>query len=185
MASTCGAKYLEGIFQHMADQSTSTSTAELSPSRTKVEIIKEAQRTEETVLYSSKGHLESAVLWRRFHLALGIPTVLLSGLAGAAALSSFDPNHLIAGTLSIIVAGLSAVSTFLNPNEAVSTHRAAGSSYDLLMSRERIFRSIDCWREEFERLTERLKHFSEEKDDLNRKCPQNGPWGYHKAKRAI
>ena len=54
------------------------------------------------------------------------------------------------------------------------------------MNRVRIFRSIDCWREESEQvLTERLKHFSEEKDDLNRKCPQIGPWGYHKAKRAI
>jgi hypothetical protein len=162
------------------------STAERSPSRTKQEIIKEAQRIEETVLYSSKGHLVSAVLWRRFHLAIGIPTVLLSGLAGAAALSSFDPNHLVAGSLSIVVAALSAVSTFLNPNEAVSAHRAAGSSYDSLMNRVRIFRSIDCWREESEQvLTERIKRFSEEKDDLNSKCPQIGPWAYRKAKKGI
>ena len=112
--------------------------------------------------------------------------VMLSGLAGAAALSKFDPQHFIAGSLSIIVAALSAVATFLNPNELISAHLSAGNSYDSLMNRVRMFRLIDCWREEAEEvLTERVKRFSEEKDELNSKSPQIGPWAYRKAKKGI
>jgi hypothetical protein len=112
--------------------------------------------------------------------------VVLSTIAGAAALAKFDPEHLVAGTLSIIVAALSGVATFLNPNERVSAHLNAGNSYDSLMNRVRIFWSIDCWRDDSDQvLTERLKHFSEQKDDLNRKCPQIPRWAYKGAKKSI
>jgi hypothetical protein len=153
----------------------SPSTGERTLSRTKEEVIKEAKRIEETVLYSSKGHFVSANFWSRFHLAIGLPMVILSGLAGAAALTKFDPNHFVAGSLSIVVASLSAVATFLNPNESVSSHQEAGNKYDSLMNMVRIFRVIDCWREESDEvLTERVKRFSEERDELNGKSPQIG-----------
>jgi hypothetical protein len=73
-----------------------------------------------------------------------------------------DPNHIIAGLLSILVAALSGVMTFLNPNEKVSAHVNAGNNYDSLMNKIRMFWSIDCWRDESEQvLTERLKYFSD------------------------
>lgn len=161
-------------------------TAEKPVSKTKEEIIKEAKRIEESLLYSSKGHFAAAHFWTNFHLWIGIPVVLFSAVAGASALSQFDPKHIIAGLISILVAALSGVMTFFNPNEKASVYLNAGNSYDSLMSNVRIFWSIDCWRDESEQvLTERLKYFSEQKSKLNQSCPQIPRWAYNIAKRGI
>jgi hypothetical protein len=164
----------------------STSTGERPASRTREEVIKEAKRIEEDLLHSSKGHFAAAHFWGNFHLWIGIPMVLLAAIAGAAALAQFDHDHLIAGFLSIIVAALSAVTTFVNANEREGSHRNAGNSYDALMNKIRIFWAIDCWRDESDQvLTERLKHFSEQKDELNRKSPQIPRWAYNIGKKGI
>jgi len=112
--------------------------------------------------------------------------VLLSAIAGASALAKFDPDHVVAGMLSIVVAALSGVATFVNPNERVAAHLNAGNSYDALLSKVRIFWAIECWRDDSDQvLTEKLKYFSEQKDELNRKCPQIPRWAYRRAKKGI
>lgn len=162
------------------------STAEKSLSRTKEEIIHEAKRIEEGLLFSSKGHFAVAHFWSNFHLWMGVPMVVLSSTAGAAALSKFDPQHVVAGGISILVAVMSGVMTFLNPNEKASVHLNAGNGYDSLMNKVRVFWSIECWRDESEQvLTERLKYFSEQKDRLNQGSPQIPRWAYLAAKRGI
>ena len=161
-------------------------TAEKAVSKTKDEIIKEAQRIEESALYSAKGHFVAANFWTNFHLWIGIPMVLLAAIAGASALSQFDPKHIVAGIISIIVAALSGVMTFLNPNEKASTHLNAGNNYDALQNKVRMFWSIDCWKEESEQvLTEKLKYLSEQKDRLNQSSPQIPRWAYQRAKKGI
>ena len=161
-------------------------TAEKPVSKTKEEIIKESKRIEESLLYSSKGHYAAAHFWTNFHLWIGIPVVILSAIAGASAFSQFDPKHIIAGIISIIVVALSSVMTFLNPNERASNHLNAGNNYDSLMNKARMFWSIDCWRDESEQvLTERLKYFSEQKDKLNQSSQQIPRWAYEIGKRGI
>lgn len=161
-------------------------TAERSVSKTKEEIIKESKRIEETLLYSSKGHLTAARVWTNFHVWIGIPIVVFAALAGVSALSKFDTNNIVAGLMALLVATLSSVMTFLNPNEKASTHLNAGNNYDALMNKIRMFWSIDCWRDESEQvLTERLKFFSEQKDRLNQSSPQIPRWAYLKAKKGI
>lgn len=161
-------------------------TAEKSVSKTKDEIVKEAKRIEESLLYSSKGHFVTARFWTNFHLWIGIPVVLFSAVAGASALLKFDSRHIVAGVISIIVVALSGVMTFLNPNDRASTHLNAGNNYDSLMNNVRIFWSIDCWGNESEQvLTERLKNFSELKNKFNQSCPQVPQWAYNIAKRGI
>ena len=54
MLLICGLKFLAIISQHMDNQQ--PTTAEKVVSKTKEEIIKEAKRIEEALLYSSKGH---------------------------------------------------------------------------------------------------------------------------------
>lgn len=161
-------------------------TEEKPLSKTKEEVIKEAQRIEECLLYSAKRHFITAHFWTNFHLWIGIPMVLFSAIAGALALSQFDPQHFIAGGLSILVAALSGVMTFLNPNEKASIHLNSGNNYDSLQNRTRIFWSIECWQEESEQvLTEKLRYFSEQKDRLNQSSPQTPNWTYKKAKKGI
>lgn len=162
------------------------STGERPTSKTNEEVVKEAKRIEEALLYSSKGHFSAAEFWRNFHLWVGIPMVLFSAVAGASALSHFDPDHVVAGVLSILVAALSGVVTFLNPNEKVSAHLNAGNSYDALMNEVRIFWAIDCWGDHSDQvLTERLKLFSTRKDHLNKTSPQIPFFAYESAKRGI
>lgn len=182
--SICGLKYLEIISLLMDNQQ--PTTAEKPVSKTKDDIIKEAKRVEESLLYSSKGHFATSYFWGNFHLWIGVPVVLLSAIAGASALSQFDPKHVMAGLISILVAALSGVMTFLNPNEKASVHLNAGNNYDSLMNKTRIFWSIVCWRDESEQvLTEKLKYLSEQKDKLNQSCPQVPRWAYKIAQRGI
>jgi len=167
----------------MANQPT---TGEIPVSKAKDEIIKEAKRIEEALLYSSKGHFEAARVWSSFHLVVGVPVVVISAIIGATAFAQFDANHVAAGILALIVAALSAVLTFLNPNAKAATHQTAGNKYDSLMNKTRIFWSIDCWQMESEEvLTEKLKYLSELKDNLNQSCPQIPRLAYKFAKRGI
>jgi len=161
-------------------------TAEVLVSKTKDEIIKEAKRIEEALLISSKKHFVSAQYWSLSHMCLGLPMVVVSGIAGAEAFKQFDQQHQLAGYLSILVAVLSAIMTFLNPNERASKHTAAGNGYDALMNRARIFSRIDCWREESEAvLSKELKDLSEQKNKLNQSAPEPLFFAYAIAKKGI
>jgi hypothetical protein len=161
-------------------------TIEKQPSKTKEELVKESKRIEESTLHSAKGHFVAASLWSYFHLSIGIPIVVMSAIAGLSILSQFDKNKIIAGILTLVVAGLSALTTFLNPNGRSNSHLNCGNSYDALNNKVRIFRTIDCYREKSEDiLTEKLKFFSEQKDKLNSTSP-GIPWiAYKLAKRGI
>jgi len=81
---------------------------------------------------------------------------------------------------------LTAITTFLNPKEKSNTHLVSGNNYDSLLSRVRIFWTIDCWRENSEEiLTLKLKELSEERERLNRECPQVSKRAYKKARKGI
>ncbi len=158
-------------------------TAEQSVSKTKAEVIREAQRIEEASTYSSKGHFKAADFWSIFHLVIGCLVVVLA----AAASTSFMKEAVgLAKGLSVITAILSAMMTFLNPNERSSSHLDAGNNYDSLLNRVRIFRTIECWGSVSEQeLTDKLKNLSGEKDSLNESSPQVPSWAYYLAKRGI
>jgi hypothetical protein len=65
--------------------------------------------------------------------------------------------------------------TSVNADRTVTAHlidQNAGNSYDSLMNKTRIFWAIECWQTDSNQaLTERLRYLSDQKDDLNRKCP--------------
>jgi hypothetical protein len=48
-------------------------TGETPLSKNREQIIKEAQRMEESLLFTSKGHFAAADFWAKFHLWIGIP----------------------------------------------------------------------------------------------------------------
>lgn len=147
-----------------------TTSYERALSKPKEEIIREAKRLCENCLHTSKSHFVEARFWQNSHLWIGIPTVILSGIAGTLA---FSDVKLLPGILSIVVVVLTSIATFLNPKEQANAHLTAGNNYDSLMTKLRTFWSIDCWREDSDViLIERLKVYSEERDKLNRECPQ-------------
>jgi hypothetical protein len=165
-------------------------TDERPASKARDEIIREAKRLEESTLYSFKGHHQAARGWGSRHLWLGIPTVVISALIGATAFSQYAKEYpwvgIAAGLLAILVAVLSGVTTFLNPNDKESAHLVAAHGFDKLNNDARMFWSIECWQEESDEvLTSRLRELVERKNELNSSSPQIPPWAYNRAKVGI
>jgi hypothetical protein len=104
-------------------------------------LIIEAKRIEEDAIYSAKGHFEAARAWDHWHLWIGIPTAIVSAIAGVAALSQ---HSVVAAVLSLVVAASTALVTFLNAKERATHHLRAGNAYKSLQNDARIFRDIEC-----------------------------------------
>jgi len=161
-------------------------TAEQPVSKTKFEIVKEAKRIEESLLHSSKGHFAASSFWSHFHLAVGLPLVILSAVAGTAAVKNLDKNSAWAVGIPVAVAVLSAMITFLNPSKEAATHLKAGNEYDSLMNRTRIFWAIECSTDEPDNVMQsRLLDLSLEKDKLNKTSPQLPFWAFWSARKGI
>lgn len=75
------------------------------------------ERIEEDCIHSGKAHFNADNRWGRYHYWLGIPSVVLSALAGAAFFKNYGD---IAGIMSAIVAILTSLMTFLKPSERAS-----------------------------------------------------------------
>ena len=152
----------------------------------KKKIKEEAERIEEDSLYSAKGHFYAAQLWVNLRLWLGIPAAVLAAIAGTAALSKFDHHNVVAGVLSIIVAALTTVLTFLNPNEKASAHQKAGNDYNSLKNEARIFHDIGAAiiAEEEDPATS-LRELSQKRDAMNKEHVQIPKWAFKKAKKGI
>jgi len=154
-------------------------------SQKRQEFMKEAQRIEEATMHSSKGHFASAAIWRGMHVSLGIPTTILASIAAASAFSRTDAPHSIGGWISIAVAVLSVLTTFLNPPAKANAHFTAGNGYGTLRDKARIYRTIDCLGASEEALENRLQELCSEKSELNQKSPQIPWFGRYFAKRGI
>ena len=91
------------------------------------------------------------------------------------------------GILVLGVAMLSAVATFLNPNEKAAAHLIAGNNYDALCTRSRMFWTIDCWKDgnTEQVLSEKLRDLYEEKKQAKPELPTNPGWAYNKGKKRI
>lgn len=167
----------------MSDQQT---TSEKRITKTTEAVMGEAKRIEENCLYTSKGHFCAAQFWSGLHLSIGVPTAIAAAAAGALAFAAFPAHNVVAGLLSIIVAVASGVTAFLKPNDRASLHLVAGNNYDALLTRARIFWTIECWQEKSEEaLTQKLQKLSEERTMLNAKSPQVSRLAFYRAKRGI
>lgn len=121
---------------------------------------------------------------------IGLPTVIISAVVGAAAFSQYTTDYpwvgTVAGLLAIVVSVLSRITTFLNPNEKQSAHFNAAHGFDKLNNDARLFWSIECWQEADETvLTSKLRELVERKNELNSSSPQIPQWAYIKAKKGI
>jgi hypothetical protein len=163
-----------------------TTGTEVTVSKTKEEITKEAMRIEESTRFTAKSHYNDSAMWGFCHILLGLPTTVLSAIVAVAAFQKFDSSHNAAGIIALIVAGLGGLITFLNPNQKSAVHKLAANGYDSLSNRVRVFRTIDCWGKDSDFvLTNKLKSFSEMQSKLNSDSPQPSLIGYFLAKLGI
>ena len=154
-------------------------------------LVREARRLEEDTLYTSKGHYAAADRWRNAHLWIGVPTAVLTGLAGAVIVGGPAdvggvPLDLVFGLVAIVGAVSTAVMTFLGPEKRSTAHQAAGDGYNALKGRARRFREIDALKPlADDELSERLGAMVKERDDLNRSSPLMPTRAFEKARKNI
>lgn len=151
----------------------------------KEEIINEAKRIEEDSLYSAKGHFYAGQCWISTNFWLGGLSAVLSAVAGGSALSQFDYHSIIAGGLSIVVAGLTAVITFINPNERATVHHKAGNKYNALRNDTRIFYDIEVSEIDDVKAADDLKKLNDRRNKLNIESHQIPKWAFEKARKGI
>lgn len=108
-------------------------------------IMVEAKEIEQECALRTKDHYFAAGRWDRVNLMLGIPATTIAAVTSVAALSDLaGPNKdIVSGVLAIIVAALTAITTFLNPNEKATDHKAASSSYDALRIKVSFLKDIE------------------------------------------
>ncbi len=136
----------------------------------KDKLITESQRIEEDAEYSAKGHFNASERWGKYHLWLGVPSVLITGIAGG---SAFNNMPIIAGSFALVSTALTVVLTFLNPSERAETHKAVGGQYLTLRNQARIFREIEM--EDGEDLSiakKRLLELAASRDEINQNSPR-------------
>ncbi|MCS6759239.1 MAG: SLATT domain-containing protein [Candidatus Devosia euplotis] len=106
--------------------------------RKKIEI--ELLRIEEDTLNSGKSQCNEAERCSLRHVWLGVPVSALSALAGAASFSG--QREIAAGLISIAVAVLAALQTFMKPAEQAVAHKAADDQFLALKNDARLMREI-------------------------------------------
>jgi hypothetical protein len=83
-------------------------------------------------------------------------------------------------------AALTAVSTFLNPNEKANRHQNAGNDFNSLRNKARIFQKIEVNTVADEKeLVKMLRQLNDERSRLNKDAPQIPHRAYEKAKKGI
>lgn len=151
----------------------------------KSEIIKEAKRIEEDAIHSAKGHFNASMYWRRIHFWIGIPATICAAIAGASALAAFQYHEVIAGVLSIVATILSALATFINPNQKAEIHQTSGTYFSALKNKIRLFYNIEIAQLDDLKATREIKKYGNERDDLNKKSPEISTRAFNKAKNGI
>jgi hypothetical protein len=143
----------------------------------------ELRRIEEDCTYSGKAHFNAGVRWSGYHNLLGIPSVILSALAGAA----FFKNHGdIAGVMSSIVAIMTSLMTFLKPSERAAAHKGSGDQYISLRNDARVFREIHlasaC---DDQAAMSGLGEFTKRRNELNQASMQVSKADFARARQGI
>lgn len=138
---------------------------------------------EEDCTHSGKSHFNASARWSFWHYALGIPSVVLSTAAGAAFFKDFP---IFAGSMTLCVAVLTSLMTFLKPGERAEEHKNAGDQYLALRNSSRVFREIELAGElSDEAAVEALKGLTCRRDELNQASLSFSDADRRKARRGI
>ena len=145
-----------------------------------IEKIKdECSRIEEDALYSSKSHYNASSPWEKCNLFIGIPIAILSAIAGLSALKDMTNITIF---ISFVLTCLTAINTALNPSKRAGHHKSAAGEYNNLKNDVRLFREIELIEVTLSEndLKEKIKVFSDRRNQLNISSPTIPRWAYEK-----
>ncbi len=143
----------------------------------------ESHRVEEDCLYSGRGHFEAAAFWGRAHYRIGVPAAVLAAVAGGSAVAN---NVTLAAGVGLLVTALSALAVFLNPSDRSHQHHAAGTRFNEVRNKTRVFREIDLRSgADPAPLVQELRALGAARDELNKASPQIPRWAFERARKSI
>ncbi len=105
-------------------------------------IYTETEEIEQEAAISSTAHFLSGRRWANVNILIGVPATLLAGATGVSAFTDSVHDY-ITGLIAIIVAGLTALNTFLNPGDRATSHRSANITYRKIRRDASLFKDVD------------------------------------------
>ena len=94
------------------------------------------------IIPEARGHFLDSRKWYKRNLYLGLPATLLAAVAGVTAFS--EMHVAITGTVAMVVAALTAISTFLNPADRATSHRLANVTFSEIRRNANLLRDVDA-----------------------------------------
>ena len=143
-----------------------------------------ANKIREDVLYTEKGHFESARLWRMYNYVLmlvSIITVIISLL-----FTFSDCDKFILGLIASTSAFVTILLIFLNPQEKYLSHYNSATRFLGLRNKIDFFLDIQMNNtDDLELLEKRLNKLVKKKNNINKASLPISRDGYEKAKNLI
>lgn len=148
-------------------------------------IIQEAECIMQDCTYSAKGHWNDAAIWRKVHYTLGVSATILTASAGSSAAKVIiDSNY--APALAFLATIITAILTFIKPEEKANQHSKSGCEFNALKSNVRMFKDIEVNQtDDTDALATKLRTLSDERNKLNKESLPLSYLGYILAKIGI
>lgn len=148
------------------------------------EILREAKRLEEDILYSSKARFTMSNFWYYIHGTFGIIVIGGSILFGALSFANLNLPIDI-NILSLIVIIISILQVFFNPYEQSRINKNLGDEYNQLKQEIRLFYNVEIYNNNVEDNIEKIKFFAKCKNEIDYKSSPILGYFYNKAKKSI
>jgi len=115
------------------------------------------------------AHYESGLYYERFFLALGIPVIVLSAFTGGSEVLGYMPKT-VGGVVSLCIAVLAGLQTFLKYSQRAERHRTAGARYGAI---RRDLEEIECRLDNLgEHAFDAVHEVKTRMDSLAAECPE-------------
>lgn len=148
------------------------------------ELIKEAKRIEEDILYSSKARFAMSNFWYYIHGAFGIIIIAGSILFGALSFANLNLPIDI-NILSLVIIVISMLQIFFNPFEQSRINKNLGDEYNQLKQEIRLFYKVEIYNNDEKSNIEKIKSYTHCKNEIDyQSSPIIGHF-YNKAKSSI
>ena len=151
------------------------------------ELLRNAKERKKECTILSEASKETSTIWSNIFVWLGIPNAILAGLSSVSIATGNEETRLYSTVVSVIVAVLTALITFLNPNEKMKTYHDASRSYEAMGDKFEDF----CIKYgiihggSLEKCAEELSELKKEYNDLRNKQPFINEDGKEKARKKV
>lgn len=133
----------------------------------------EAKELQGQSLTAAERHFAAEGPWYYLNYWLGVPSSVFAAIAGATGLSQLPNSGFVAGIIALVVAGLTALLTLLDPSKKGDIFHRFAKEYEILYHEVGYFHRVESRTEKAEpaKLLAQLKKLVTRFNELNRDSP--------------